>query len=318
MGAKQKGLIEKLKNDISEKNGQLKEYKNCIESQKNTINVQIESIPNLEKKISDISLDVTQQTTFRQKLEKEIEDLQFENKQLRNKVIAFKTFAYQTSIHQTVDREVFDPQQSHCTLSQSHHSQYTQPQNLNMIYSQRPSSANNVIINSIQKDQLLLNGLRNLLNQYSAENNDESQSVMNSITNTDYDGDDDEMVHGAMHRTASHKKISRKKYRFITPKNLRVNKVNSKNKNKQNKKNKKPRPRVSRMTPASYIKQARSTRKRSSSLHQPVAVYKNRVKPNRKIKSVQVKSVKIKKKKSVQSVFKQVPLKRCIHNKHWT
>eukprot|EP01083_Nonionella_stella_P098235 276173_1 len=316
--AKQTVLIEKLKNEITTRDDMVNQskhsitqyetviadHKETIQKLKNRIDDQMNGIAMLEKSNSDISMQVIEERTMRQKVEKEIEDLQFENKQLRNKLIAFKQFASRTLIGTNTQSDGVEAEED------DDEEEMARP-------SVRPASANNVM-NSLFKDKLLLDSLRHLLDKYENDMSDDDTGFEQEIMPRR------RYSHGAQRPKTSSKK-ARKQKPFNTPKSMMsgrnhtfMQRTMSRLNVGDHKKKSRAVPYVEdeinhHMIPKVSIRKRRKSnyRKRSISMPgQPVSVYRNRKPKSAKSKLAKGGSAKNKKRK-------RYALKACIHNKQW-
>eukprot|EP00485_Elphidium_margaritaceum_P001066 CAMPEP_0202695890 /NCGR_PEP_ID=MMETSP1385-20130828/9335_1 /ASSEMBLY_ACC=CAM_ASM_000861 /TAXON_ID=933848 /ORGANISM="Elphidium margaritaceum" /LENGTH=779 /DNA_ID=CAMNT_0049351969 /DNA_START=40 /DNA_END=2379 /DNA_ORIENTATION=- len=174
--AKQLIFIEKLQNEITEKNVRIEQQTALLDKQKSAmqnldsnIKTQQTQIAMLEKTKSDVSVQCMEEKSKRQKMEKKIEDLQFENKQLKNKLAALKNMASR------LQNEVVHVSKQEA--QQRNHGDENLPNAREL---------------SIEKEQLLLHGLKDLINKYATyqsgnghgERSTKAQSAPSSAANS--------------------------------------------------------------------------------------------------------------------------------------
>jgi len=358
--AKQTVLVEKLKNEIVCKDAKIRELERFVAEHKEKVNAleltakqQRNSISLLEKTNSDISMELIEERSLRQRLEKDIEDLQFENKQLRNKLIAFKNFASQTQIgpvhyqHAAAVGDEADRDQENKSPNQKHNTFLADDvfERAEQVSMGRPSDANTIHLRNSNghKDELLLNGLKHLIDRYASQQHHEQKPPAHSAPNTVQTQRNNEKLSKRVVQSTRPKKAEK----LHTPtKKTMVEKVESQGLWKgssANRKAPKNRHRISCMTPVSYLKDqeneqtARNVsmrRKVKSSNHEPKRKkraeseqHANRIKviriskPKRSSSSFLVES-KVsgnnhKRRKCAQSASKRAMLHPCVRHKHW-
>ena len=307
--AKQTVLIEKLKNEMAQRDGQLMEktrtltqYETIIGDQKETIhslehnlNQQRQSMMELEKSNSDISMQLIEERTKRQKLNKQIADLEFENKQLRSKLIAFKNFASETTVdphdqqrdHILSESKVQNTEHQH--EQQSRSLSTSSPSAEDEIFAMNPlsvpidtepvgtvSEANTAhtvpSISSAAVDKELLDGLRGLLNHFSTSIQHQHVRPAFSAPNVLRQSSSRKPVKNRMkpQRESVTSSIGSSHWKDV------IHRPSTSTYSASVRGQDRKRQRVSSLTPVSYLRHSKDPktrnerRRRSTSLHQPV------------------------------------------------